>query len=191
MLKLALPSDRVVLLSSAETQNGDRARVLLRISLACPSAAAHVLVARGSDSPSVQDPTAMCLPAMVASDLVQPPDPQHPSLCGLPAVIELIATARRQQAHVLWIGIGALSNLCAILSGPSTSWPDRIVQQGGRIHQAGFNFRLDPPAAVTAVRLAQAAAIPITFVTSGFILFYMHFDCFMFSPYTVMNHKSV
>jgi inosine-uridine nucleoside N-ribohydrolase len=165
LLKLVKSSDRVVLLSSAESLGGDRARVLRRIAEACPSAASHVLVARGSESPAVHNPLALCLPVMIASDLLQPPDPSHP-IPGLSKVAELIATARREQAHVLWIGIGALSNLCALLSGPSTSWPDTIVQQGGRILQAGFNFRLDPSAAVTAVRLAQAAAIPLTFVTS-------------------------
>jgi pyrimidine-specific ribonucleoside hydrolase len=134
--------DLALVLTNDEA-DGERARL-----------ARHLLDLLGRpDVPVVAGASLPGTPPMVISA-----PPSVPAQPGSP--LDAVAKVTAGRSAVRWLGIGAMTNLAAVLTVPETRSRLRIVQMGGALNyrnpdRAEHNVRRDPAAVATVLRLAD------------------------------------
>lgn len=168
------PADRLAIISSDEPPSRPHSRAGVVQATVSAVGRPDVLVAAGGPRPAyvarerrghLEDDEPLFAEGL-ESTLAPPPDAAGwPTLADVAA---FMARARADGMEVIWVGIGALTNLAALLTNSDygSALPHHILQQGGTFYRPGFNFRLDPRGAAESLAAAERLGVPITFVTS-------------------------
>lgn len=85
---------------------------------------------------------------------------------SLADVQRFIAVQQAAGRDVVWVCIGAMTNLAHVLADSAGPHPDRIFQQGGSADGDSTNFRLDPGAARAAFDLCARLRVPLAVIAS-------------------------
>ena len=157
-----MPSEPVAVISNAEQPECPRARAARWIvrSLGIPDD--EVIVAAGAPG-AIDEPFAPGLCAAVdAASATRPLGPMG----SLADVQRFIAVQQAAGRDVVWVCIGAMTNLAHVLADSTGPYPDRIFQQGGSADGDSTNFRLDPGAARAAFDLCARLRVPLAVLAS-------------------------
>jgi inosine-uridine nucleoside N-ribohydrolase len=106
------------------------------------------------------------LPEPFVSDLAVAVASTSEPIGGLMEIQEFMKLQQSAGRAVVWIGIGAMTNIANVLSSDECHRPDCIVQQGASVYGAATNIRLDPTAACSVLSACERLFIPLTVLAS-------------------------